>query len=207
MNRLFRMIGIWGSFAFLTIFVAVSVNAEDDYVRAKIGIMIKSDNIAVRAKKRDRIRVGDLIRIYALPEKPSFVFIIHSDLKTATLLNQENKRVESTVLMLPSPQNYYEMDGQSSKELITIICSPEELPAVSELFKSEQAPHAKWAALENELIEKSRIDLTQKAEKPFAIAGNVRGDAIAADPFVEKLQTVSGKSFVARRYEFRVKKH
>jgi hypothetical protein len=200
------MIGIWGSFAFLTIFVAVSVNAEEDYVRAKLGIMIKSATKTVRAKKKDRIRMGDRVRIYALPEKPSYVFIIHSDTKTATLLNTDSQRVDKTVLMLPSPQNYYEMDGQSAKEFITIVCSPDELPAVSDLFKSEQAPHAKWAALEKELIEKSRIDLTHKAEKPFAVAGNVRGDAIAADPFVEKLQTVSGKSFVTRRYEFRVKK-
>ena len=206
MNRLFRVIGIFCLCAIFATGISVPADAQDDYVRAKIGIMIKSDNKTIRAKKKDSIRVGDCVRIYALPENPAYVFVIHSDMKTATLLNTENRRVEKTVLMLPSPQNYYEMDGQSSKEFITIICSPENLSTVTELFKSGQAAHDEWSTLEKNLMEESRIDLTHKAEKPFAIAGNVRGNAIAADPFVEKLQTISGKSFVVRRYEFRIKK-
>jgi len=60
--------------------------------------------------------------------------------------------------------------------------------------------------VEKDLLEKSRIDLTGKAEKPFSIAGTVRGGAAAADPFIEKLQTISGNTLVVRQYEFRVKK-
>ena len=74
------------------------------------------------------------------------------------------------------------------------------------LFRSGQAPHPTWAPLKADLLGKSRIDLTAKAEKPFSIAGTVRGGAAAADPIIEKLQTISGKALVARRYDFRVKK-
>lgn len=206
MNGFFRIIG---SFCLCAVFIAggaAPADSQDDLVRAKIGIMIQSKSKVIRAKKKERIRTGDRIRIYALPEKPSYVYVIHSDMKTATLLNAENQRIENTVLTLPSPQNYYEIDGQSAKEIITIICSPDKPSTLAELFKSGQTPHPGWASEEKNLMEKSRIDLTQKAEKPFAIAGNVRGGAVAADPFVEKLQTISGKSLVARRYEFQVKK-
>ncbi len=206
MSHFFRIIG--GLFLCAVFIAAGSMPADsqDDLVRAKIGIMIKSKDRVIRAKKKERIRAGDQIRIYALPEKPAYVYIIHSDMKTATLLNKETQRVANVVLTLPAPQNYYEVDGKSLKEIITVVCSPEETRALTALFKSGQAAHPAWASVEEELLEKSRIDLTDKAQKPFSIAGNVRGGAVAADPFIEKLQTVSGKSLVARRYEFRVKK-
>lgn len=185
---------------------AMPVDAQTDRVRAKIGILVKSGDKVMRAKKKGRIRAGDRIRIYVAPEKSSYVYIVHSDLKTATLLNDEKKQAPNTILTLPSPQNYYEIDGESQKERITIVCSPDKPAELSQLFKTGPVAHATWAALENRLTEKGRIDLTQKAEKPFTIAGNVRGGGEAADPFVAKLKTVSGNSLVVRTYAFRVKK-
>lgn len=180
--------------------------AQIDRVRAKIGIMVKSDDAVMRAKKRGRIRAGDRIRIYAVPEKPSYVYIVHTDMKTATLLNHEKQKIGNEILTLPSPQNYYEIDGESTKEAIIIVCSPDKPEKVSQLLKSGQVSHTAWTALEKELVERSRIDLSHKAEKPFTIAGNVRGTGGAADPFVAKLKTVSGNALVVRKYEFRVKK-
>jgi len=206
MSYFFRIIG---GFFLGVVFIAgqaMPADLPDDIVRAKIGIMLKSKGNVMRAKKKERIRSGDQIRIYALPEKPLFVYIIHSDTKTATLLNNEDQRVANVVLTLPTSQNFYEIDGQSSKEIITIVCSPEERTELTAIFKSGQVPHPAWAPVEKDLLGKSRIDLTGKAEKPFSIAGTVRGGAAAADPFVEKLQTISGNSLVFRQYEFRVKK-
>ena len=185
---------------------AAPADSQSDRVRAKIGIMVKSGNKVMRAKKKDRIRAGDRIRIYVIPEKPSYVYIVHTDMKTATLLNDEKQQVGNEILPLPSLQNFYEIDGESAKETITIVCSPDKPAKVWQLLKSGQASHSAWTALEKELIERSRIDLTHKAEKPFTIAGNVRGAGGAADPFVARLKTVSGKSLVVRKYEFRVKK-
>lgn len=206
MSHFFRIIG---GFFLCVVFMAgeaMPADSQDGLVRAKIGIMLKSKGRVIRAKKKERIWSGDQIRIYALPEKPSYVYIIHSDTKAATLLNNENQRVANVVLTLPDPQNFYEIDGQSSKEFITVVCSPEERRALTALFKSGQVPHSAWAPVEKELLGKSRIDLTGKAEKPFSIAGTVRGGAAAADPFIEKLQTISGNTLVVRQYEFRVKK-
>jgi hypothetical protein len=185
---------------------AMPANSQSDRVRVKIGVMVKSGKKVMRAKKRSRIRAGDRLRIYAAPEKPSYVYIVHSDMKTATVLNDAKQQAGNKILTLPSAQDFYEIDGESKKETITIVCSPAKPAKMSQLFGSGQAPHSAWAALEKELIEKSRIDLTHKAEKPFTIAGNVRGVGGAADPFVAELKTVSGKSLVVGKYEFRVKK-
>ena len=179
---------------------------QDDLVRAKVGIMIRSKDRVISAKKKARIRPGDQIRIYALPEKPSYVYVIHSDKKTATLLNDENQRVANGALTLPAPQDFYEIDGQSSKEIITIVCSRQETQELKALFASGQVPHRAWAPVEKDLLGKNPVDLTGKAEKPFSIAGSVRGGAGAADPFIEKLQTISGNDLVVRQYELRVKK-
>jgi hypothetical protein len=109
---------------------------------------------------------------------------------------------------MPSIQEFYQVDGASSKESFTIICSPRELAEALKLFDTGEAPHAEWAELEGKLIAKGRVDLSQKTERPFSIAGNVRGTAGAGgpDPFISKLQIFSGKDILVKKYDFRVKK-
>ena len=126
MRLFFRIIG---GFILSAAFMAagsIPAVSQDDPVRVKIGIMIKSKDGVLRAKKKARLRPGDQIRIYALPENPAYVYIIHSDTKTATLLNNDNQRVADAVMTLPAAQDFYEIDGQSAKEIITVVCSPEE---------------------------------------------------------------------------------
>lgn len=206
MNHFFRIIIALSLCALLIAGGPLPALSQDDLVRAKVGIMIKSKDRVLRAKKKARLRPKDQIRIYALPEKPAYVYVIHSDTKTATLLNNEHQRVANVVLTLPAPQDFYEIDGQSAKEFITVVCSREEARALKALFSSGQVPHRAWAKVEKDLLGSPPVDLTGKAEKPFTIAGNVRGGSAAADPFIEKLQTISGKALVVRQYEFRVKK-
>ena len=180
--------------------------AQEDFVRAKIGVLIKSGNKAIRSKSKGKLKAGDLLRVYVHPEKNAHVYIVHTDSETATLLNAGQKKAEGATLILPSVQDFYEVDGNSSIENITIICSPNDIKEVSDLLKSGEAPRSKWKALEEKLYEKSKIDLTSKAEKPFTIAGNVRGGSGAGDPFLKKLRIYTGKSLLVKRYEFRVKK-
>jgi len=181
--------------------------SQDEKVRAKIGMEIKSGERATSAKSRDRLEAGDLLRIYVHPEMSSYVYVVHTDQETVTLLNMVEQKIRSSTLVLPSVQEFYEVDGKAAVEAFTIICSPTELPELSILSNSEVS-HEKWAAIEGELIERSRIVLTQKSERPFAIAGNVRGGlgGGSVDPFVEKLRIFSGKSHLVKRYEFSVKK-
>jgi hypothetical protein len=75
---------------------------------------------------------------------------------------------------------------------------------VASLFRSTDVPQQHWTTLEKELLEKSKIDLTQKADKPFQIAGNVR--SLYNNAFMDTLQIYSGKTFVVKKYDFQVQK-
>jgi hypothetical protein len=181
--------------------------SQESIVRAKVGILVKSGDQIIRAKSRDRLKAGDLVRIYVHPEVSSYVYVVHRDQKTVTLLNMVEQRIQSSTLVLPSVQEFYQVDGQSPMETFTVICSPKEVKEISSLASS-QMTQDRWVSLEKELLKRGEIDLAQKSEKPFAIAGNVRGagDVAGGDAFVRELQIFSGKSILVRQYEFSVKK-
>ncbi|HYK90199.1 MAG TPA: hypothetical protein VE398_15595 [Acidobacteriota bacterium] len=181
---------------------------SQERVRAKIGILIRSGDKMIRAKSRDTLSTGDFIRIYVYPEGAnSYLYVIHADGKSASLLNMTQQRIQSSTLVLPSLREFYQPDGQSPVETFTIICSPTEVKELSNLLGGE-IPYEKWAPIEKNLLQQGTIDLGQKTEKPFAIAGNVRstGDALAGDPFAAELQIFSGNAILVKQYEFRVKK-
>ncbi|NWH03464.1 hypothetical protein [Desulfobacter latus] len=191
--------------------------SEERRVRAKIGIQIKSDDNIKRAKSMDRVRTSDFLRIYVLPEEPFHVYVVHTDYTTATLLNTaKDNSPKVTHLTIPSRKDFYQVDGKSPIEGFSIVCSPDELIEMSELFGSGSISHHKWAAYETALRQKSKIDLSQRIEKPFAIAGNVRGNKSFAgndrgnksdtDVFIQALPIFSGNHILVRTYEFRVKK-
>ena len=181
--------------------------SQEKTVRAKIGILVKSGDQIIKVKARDRLKAGDLVRIYVHPEVSSYIYVVHRDQKTVTLLNMVEQRIQSSSLVLPSVQEFYQVDGQSPVETFTVICSPNEVKEISSLVGSQMS-YDRWVSLEKELLKKGEIDLAQKSEKPFAIAGNVRGtgDAAGGDAFVRDLQIFSGKSILVRQYEFSVKK-
>lgn len=182
------------------------VSSQEKRVRAKIGIQIRSGDRVIRAKSRDTLKAGDLFRIYVHPEETSHVYVVHTDHKTATLLNMVQQKIQSSTLVMPSIQELYEVDGKSPIETVTIICSPNELTEVMDILASGEALYSRWAKFEDRLLERSKIDLSQEPERPFAIAGNVRGIGGTGnlDPFVSELQIFSGKSILVKRYEFRV---
>ena len=167
----------------------------EDLIRAKIGVQIRSGDKVIRAKSRDRLKSGDYIRLYIHPEHSSYVYVIHSDQKQATLLNTVRQSMQSSTVVMPSLQQYYQVDGQSKVESFTIICSPSEIEELSKIFKEGGISHQDWEKMEKDLSSKSEIELTSNTKKPFAIAGNVRGagNDIKGDPFSSELQIFSGK--------------
>jgi hypothetical protein len=181
--------------------------SADDIIRAKIGIQIKSQDKTSMAKSRERLKSGDLLRIYVHPENPAYIYVVYSDKNEVTLLNIVEQKVVTSSLVLPSVNQYYLISGTSNVERFTIICSPAELPQIDNLLNSDK-PLEKWTLLEKDLVGKSRIVLKEKTVTPFAIAGNVRSysDSETNNSFVKKLHIFSGKSFVVKQYEFRVKK-
>ncbi len=182
-------------------------------VRAKIGIRIQSGDTIVRAKTKERITTRDLLRLYIIPEEDSYVYIVHTDKKSVNLLNEKGKTQfkQGTIIIIPSDYSFdLRFDGANLRETLTIICSPTRLGDVETLlFKSVDVPYTKWVGLEKEMINKSKIPLGGKSEKPFPIAGSVRGIegyGTPNDPFLKDLRIYSGKSLLVKKYEFTVKK-
>ncbi len=177
-------------------------------VRAKVGIQVRSsERPPAPAKTTDTVKTGDSLRVYVVPEDDAYVYVVHNDGKTPTLLNAQDTKIKvrkGVPMTLPAPDKFYQIDGTSEKESITVICSPTERPAVASLFSSTNVPQQNWLSLEKKLLDESRIDLTQPTDRPFQIAGNVR--SINNDAFMQNLQIVSGKSFVVRKYDFQVQK-
>lgn len=184
----------------------VSADDVSDLVRAKIGIQIRSGNESRRAKASERIMVGIRLRIYIQPESAdAYIYVIHTDQDTVTQLNEHEQITRANpILTLPSPPAFYQFDGASPLENITIICSPVKLPEITRLLEAQETSYDAWVAFEKELLAKSAIDLSDTPSKPWTLAAGIRGGE--TDDFVKELQIFSGKSFVVKKYEFSVKK-
>ncbi|MBN1931767.1 MAG: hypothetical protein JW786_09195 [Desulfobacterales bacterium] len=194
---------------FLGCLVVNQVSAEDDWVEARIGIMIKSGKKEVRAEDRNKVKAGNLFRIYVHPQENVFIYVIHTDGKTATLLNMTMQKIESTILCLPSMCSYYKVDGSNTMENITIICSAAELPRLSKMIDRD-LPNDQWKKIEHELNTRGEILLVQVENDNCQFEGprNVRGIETLKvyDPFIKDLPIYSGRGLLLKKYEFFVQK-
>ncbi len=179
-----------------------------DRVRAKVGIQVRSGERTAPAKTTEMVKTGDSLRVYVVPENDAYVYVVHNDGQNLTLLNAQNATTKVTkgmLVALPAPEQFYQVDGGSAKESITVLCSPTELREVASLFNTPKVTQQNWLSLEKALLDKSKIDLSQPTDKPFQIAGNVRSMS-HNDPFLNTLVIYSGKSLVAKKYDFQVQK-
>ena len=179
-----------------------------DRVRAKVGIQVHSGERTASAKTTEMVKTGDSLRVYVVPENDAYVYVVHNDGKNLTLLNAQNTTTKVTkgmLVALPTPEQFYQVDGGSDKESITVLCSPTELREVAGLFSTPNVAQKNWLSLEKTLLDKSKIDLSSPTDKPFQIAGNVRSMS-SNDPFVDTLAIYSGKSLVVKKYNFQVQK-
>ena len=179
-----------------------------DRVRAKVGIQVRSGERTASAKTTETVKTGDFLRVYVVPENDAYVYVVHNDGQNPTLLNAQNATTKVTkgmLVALPTPEQFYQIDGGSDKESIIVLCSPMELREVAGLFSTPNVTQRNWLSLEKALLDKSKIDLSQPTDKPFQIAGNVRSMS-SNDPFVNTLVIYSGKSLVAKKYDFQVQK-
>jgi hypothetical protein len=195
------ILGVWLCPQLITPAVA------QDRVRAKVGVQVRSGEYTAPAKTTETIKTGDFLRVYVIPEHDAYVYVVHNDGKTLTLLNAQNastKTTQGVPVILPAPEQFYQIDGESDTESITVICSPTEIREVVSLLSSPNVPQKNWLSLEKKLLDKSKIDLAQPTDKPFQIAGNVR--SIVDDPFVKTLAIYSGKSLVVKKYDFQIQK-
>ncbi len=89
--------------------------AAQEMVRAKIGIELFSGNGSTRARTIEQIKTKDKLRIYVIPEKDAYLYVVHTDQNKVTLLNK-SKVIKNSALVLPSDNEYYEPDGLSERE-------------------------------------------------------------------------------------------
>jgi hypothetical protein len=176
-------------------------------VRAKIGIRIQSGAQVMRAKAHDRVRAGDQLRLYVVPERQTYTYVIHTDHEQVRLLHRERYMPDfkghQPIRFPPERHQEYAIDGQRQLEEFIIICSPVELVYITNLLESPHASYERWKLIEDKLVEKSSIKLSETPDKPFAIGGNVRS---LDEVFLQQLQVFSGQEFLVKKYEFRVKK-
>lgn len=194
------------SLVFLVLLVTAAVSVTQPKVSARIGIQIQANGRMTPAKARNEVKVGDGLRLYVVPEEDAYIYIIRTDQKVAQVLNPEPyKTPAKTAMILPNQGQFYNIDGSSDVESFTILCSPMELKEVQELMDSPTFPYQKWTAVEQMLIEDSRIDLTEDVGKPFSIAGVVR-HLKSDQKFLQNLPMMSGNTLVVKTYDFTVKK-
>jgi hypothetical protein len=200
---------IFRGFVCLALLVGITMPVPaQQIVSAKIGVQVISGKVIKRAKSNDRLKKGDRLRIFIEPDGNAYVYVVHTDKQKPELLTAlpAGLTKEEEQIILPSVSEFYEVDGLSALEKLTILCSPHRLEEIEKLFRSENPSLTDWETIENELHERSAIDLNEETAKPFAIAGNVRDIGRQNEQFLAGLKLYSGKSLALKRYEFRVKK-
>ncbi len=190
---------------FLIFFTGSSFS--QNLVKAKIAILHKSCDDYTALHNHDRLNAGDLMRIFVIPLKDCYSYIVHSDDKDATVLfmsDDNNKLHNNDTLILPSPSEFYTFDNKSPVAEVIIFCSRIKLPEINNLFKNNQTvDFTSWNKLEGDLIKKYVKDIKDKTEKPFPIAGNV---GALNDRFIDGQMILSGENTLIRKYRIEIKK-
>ncbi len=173
-------------------------------IKAKVAILHKSGDDFAVLRSNDRLRVGEMIRIFVQPENSCYVYIIHSDNKESTLLYDKKISAKHDTLILPSTSEYYVFDNKSPTAKITIFCSLKKIEDINRLFEGENVSDKnEWSSLEEKLFKKYKKNLGDQSEKPFPMAGNV---SAVNDEFLSRQLVLSGKGMIIRRYEIEIKK-
>ena len=180
-----------------------------DKVSAIVDIRIRSGEEVRRAKVRDTLKPGDRLNLYVIPKFNAHVYVVHTDGAAVELLfatTTEKLVKKDSLLALPSAGLAYTFDGESPTETLTIICSPKPISQINTFFAAKDRSLPGWAALESDLIAKSKFDLSDEAHKPFAIAGNVRSIIVNDSENSLNLHAYSGNGSLVRKYTFHVQK-
>ena len=192
----------------LTLLLVLNISVlgfiPSDTIKAKIAILHRSGEIYNPLKIRDRLRVGEMLRIFILPATDCFAYIIHSSDGESTLLGKAEIKAGKDTLILPNPSDFYVFDEAGVKEKISIICSAEKLDEVESLFKKKEYASAPlWERVETKIISQNKPNLSETSDKPFPMAGNVSS---VNEDFIEMMNYFEGNKVILRRYEIEIKK-
>ncbi len=192
------------SLVFITAVFFQTTVFSQNIIKAKVAILHKSGDDFTVLRSNDRLRVGEMIRIFVQSENDCYVYIINSDNKESTLLCNKRVTSKNDTLILPSTSEYYVFDDKSPTANITIFCSLKKIDDINKLFKDEEISEpSRWSSLEEELVKKYKKNFSDQSEKPFPMAGNV---SAVNDEFLNHQLVLSGKGAIIRKYEIEIKK-
>ncbi|MGB8320487.1 MAG: hypothetical protein WCE54_20305 [Ignavibacteriaceae bacterium] len=187
----------------IIIFSLISIFPQD-IIKAKIAILHKSGDDFTVLRSNDRLRAGEMIRIFVQPENDCYVYIIHSDNSESTLLYDKKVSSKKDTLILPSTSEFYVFDDKSPTAKVDIFCSVKKIDDINKLFKdSDMVRLSSWSLIEEKLFKEYKKNFTDKSEKPFPMAGNV---SAVNDEFLNRQLVLSGKGAIIRRYDLEIKK-
>jgi hypothetical protein len=188
---------------FIIIFLQIN-SFPQDIIKAKIAILLKSGDDFTVLRSNDRLKAGEMIRIFVQPEDDCYVYIIHSDNSESTLLCDKKVTSKQDTLILPSTSEFYVFDDKSPTAKVTIFCSLKKIDDINKLFQNgEVSKLSSWSSIEDKLLKKYKKNFTDKSEKPFPMAGNV---SAVNDEFLNYQLVLSGKEAIIRKYEIEIKK-
>lgn len=193
------------TFLFFSILILFQISIlSQDIIKAKIAILHKSGDDFTVLRSNDRLRAGEMIRIFVQPENDCYVYIIHSDNSESTLLYDKKVSSKKDTLILPSTSEYYVFDDKSPTAKVDIFCSIKKIDDIKKLFNEKGvAKLSSWSLLEEKLLKKYKKNFADKSEKPFPMAGNV---SAINDEFLNRQLVLSGKGAIIRRYDLEIKK-
>jgi len=175
-----------------------------DSVKAKIAILHKAGSRYSSLRSKDRLRAGEMLRIFVQPFNKSYIYVVHADENEAALLYGKQGPEPNEVLLLPSENDFYVFDDSSPEARIIIICSSKQSNGIEKLFfKKENISRKEWNEFEKNTLSEDKNSLNDRTDKPFPIAGNVSS---INDEFLDQVQTFVGKDILIRKYDIEIKK-
>lgn len=170
-----------------------------------LGLRIFDGEQARPARTTNRARAGERIALYVRPHETVVLYIIESNDKQARLVHRVSARKAREQILPPGKTSL-----KSGQWDYVVVAAPRGVPALDQLFRKGTTPAADWQKLEQELTERSRIELGSASDKPPALAANVRSAKPGAgrtdrDAFFKELKTYSGNGLLVRTFTFKVK--
>jgi hypothetical protein len=207
-QKCFRLIAL----VFAIFFIFTTIIHSQNYIRAKIAIMLVEGDTSKNLKSNDRVNAGDSIWIFVQPFSKVFVYAIYSDDKVAVLLTNKDSSQGSKSqllevgikLILPSRNHLYVFDAKSPFAKFTIFCGASIITEVEKLFNKNNTVRADlWYSTEKNVIDQYKTEITGIQDKPFSIGGNVRGNI---EEFLSQQPVFEGKEIIIRIFNIEIKK-
>lgn len=189
----------------ISLFAGFTFDSPEYSIKAKIGVMKKSGDDINKAKSNDNALAGDEVRVFIVPENDCYVYVVFNDGKSAVLLTTKFASSKKA-LFLPGEKNFYKFDKSSKLGEFFIYCSAEKLGEIDKIFKGKSSINSSdWKTVASKIENENKESVSDDADKPITMAGNVRGANVSNEQFQKALQSFSGKSIIIKKYIFSVK--